>query len=301
MIKSLSVYKISYHDFKLLAHVKRYLRIGSKKKIVFMLLVTLLTMFCFVPLSMGQMVKNNESNTFTSPTIGATFVLIPAGAFMMGSPIYEPGRFESETLHQVTISRAFYMQTTEVTQRQWQLVMGTNPSKLTSCGDNCPVEQVSWNDVQDFIRKLNMMEWTDKYRLPTEAEWEYAARAGTTTAFSTGTCLSTDQANYQGHNNPLHGCPKGQYREKTVDVGSFAPNAWGLYNMHGNVWEWVQDWYGDYSSGGVTDPEGPSNGWDRVARGGAWDYYARSCRAAVRFFEDPGYRDDSLGFRLLWR
>jgi len=130
----------------------------------------------------------------------------------------------------------------------------------------CPVEKVSYDDIQEFIRKLNRKDSMGKYRLPTEAEWEYAARAGTTTPFSFGRCLSTDQANYDG-NYPLSGCTKGRYRGKTVSVASFSPNAWGLYDMHGNVWEWCRDWYGDYPSGSVTDPGGPSTGSFRVGRG----------------------------------
>jgi formylglycine-generating enzyme required for sulfatase activity len=239
-----------------------------------------------------------DEQTFTSPTLGAQFVLIPAGTFMMGSPGNEPGRDNDETQHQVTISRPFYMQTTEVTQGQWKRVMGNNPSHFQNCGDDCPVEKVSWNDVQDFIRRLNQLEGTDKYRLPTEAQWEYAARAGSTTPFHTGSCLSTDQANYDG-NYPQSGCPKGEYRQKPVRVGSFPPNAWGLHDMHGNVWEWVQDWKGDYPYGSVTDPEGPSSGSSRVFRGGSWINIAGYCRSANRNDVAPGDRNDLLGFRLL--
>ncbi|MCX5831706.1 MAG: SUMF1/EgtB/PvdO family nonheme iron enzyme [Deltaproteobacteria bacterium] len=239
-----------------------------------------------------------EARTFTSPTLGATFALIPAGTFTMGSPAGEPGRYDNETQHQVTISRPFYLQTTEVTQGQWQQVMGNNPSYFKKCGADCPVEKVSWNDVQEFIRKLNSMEGTDKYRLPTEAQWEYAARAGTQTPFSTGVCLATGEANYNG-NYPLEGCTKGEYRQKTMRGGSFAPNAWGLYDMHGNVLEWVHDWYGNYPSGSVTDPEGPSSGSGRVGRGGSWFYSARNIRSAYRDRDFPGYSYSFLGFRLL--
>ena len=177
----------------------------------------------------------------------------------MGSPPDEPGRFDSETQHRVTLTRDFFMGTTEVTQGQWKAVMGNNPSHFDECGDDCPVEKVSWDDVQEFIKKLSRMDGRE-YRLPTEAEWEYAARAGTTTPFTYGRCLSTDQANYDG-NYPLSGCDKGEYRKRTIPVGSLdAPNAWGLHDMHGNVWEWCQDWYGNYPSGSVTDPTGPSSG-----------------------------------------
>ncbi|MEE9912302.1 MAG: formylglycine-generating enzyme family protein [Deltaproteobacteria bacterium] len=237
-------------------------------------------------------------HTFTSFALGATFALIPAGTFTMGSPAGEPGRRDDESRHQVTISRAFYMQTTEVTQKQWRKMMGSNPSYFSSCGDDCPVERVSWNDVQAFIRKLNQEEGTHKYRLPREAEWEYAARAGTTTPFSTGHCLNANQANYNG-TKPLSVCPASENRQKTVRAGSLSPNAWGLYDMHGNVWEWVQDWEGNYPADRVTDPEGPPAGSVRMNRGGSWFSNAENCRSAVRDFYDPDRRDSRLGFRLL--
>ena len=240
-----------------------------------------------------------DSRTFTSPTLGATFVLIPSGTFLMGSPADEPGRDSDEgPQHQVTISQPFYMQTTEVTQGQWKRVVKNNPSYFKNCGDDCPLEQVSWSDAQEFIRRINSMEGTDRYRLPTEAQWEYAARAGTKTPFNTGNCLSTDQANYDG-DYPLSGCSKGEYRRKTARVRSFAPNDWGLHDMHGNVWEWVHDWYGSYPSGGVTDPEEPT-GLYHVARGGSWGYRARYCRSASRLSPFISYdRFYRIGFRLI--
>jgi len=227
-------------------------------------------------------------------SLGMKFVYIPPGTFMMGSPSDEPGRYDNETQHRVTISKPFYMQTTEITQAQWKAVMGSNPSKFTDCGDDCPVEQVSWDDVQGFIKKLNQ-KGEGTYRLPTEAEWEYAARAGTTTPFSFGNCLSADQANYDGK-YPLEGCAKGQYRKKTVPVESFAPNAWGLYDMHGNVWEWCADWKGDYPSGSVTNP--PSSGSAHVLRGGGWNRIARDCRAASRISFTPVNWYLLIGFRI---
>ncbi len=229
-------------------------------------------------------------------SLGMKFVKIPAGSFTMGSPSSEPDRDSDETQHRVTISNSFYMQTTEVTQGQWKAVMGSNPSKFSDCGNECPVEMVSWDDVQEFIKSLNR-KGEGTYRLPTEAEWEYAARAGTTTPFSFGSCLSTDQANYNG-NYPLEGCSKGTYRQKPVSVGSFSPNAYGLYDMHGNVWEWCADWKGDYPSGSVTDPTGPSSGSPRVIRGGSWSNIAQYCRSADRLSVTPGPRNYILGFRL---
>ncbi|MFO7667715.1 MAG: SUMF1/EgtB/PvdO family nonheme iron enzyme [Desulfobacterales bacterium] len=235
-------------------------------------------------------------------SIGMTFVYITPGTFIMGSPSgffsNESGRNIDEIQHQVTLTKEYYMQTTEVTQGQWQAVMGNNPSYFKNCGDDCPVEQVSWDDAHEFIKKLNQKESGEYYRLPTEAEWEYAARAGTKTPFNTGNCIPTDQANYDG-NYPLSSCSKGEYRKTTVKTGSFSPNAWGLYDMHGNVWKWCQDWKGDYPSGSVTDPSGQSSGSQRVYRGGSWFNFAVSCRSAFRDSFAPYVRSDKLGFRLI--
>ena len=191
------------------------------------------------------------------------------------------------------------MQTTEVTQGQWKRVMGNNPSNFSGCGSNCPVENVSWNDAQEFIRKLNAMEGGNKYRLPTEAQWEYACRAGTTTPFNTGDNITTSQANYDG-NNPMPGYSKGQYRKQTLPVKSFSPNRWGLYDMHGNVCEWCGDWYGEnyYSSAPTRDPQGPSSGTIRVLRGGCWNRGARILRSAVRYRCYPGYSLNFMGCRI---
>ena len=226
-----------------------------------------------------------------------TFVYIKPGSFMMGSPEDEPQRDEDEQQHRVALTKGFYLQTTEVTQGQWKAVMESDPSEFKDCGDDCPVEYVSWNDVHEFIQKLNGMQDKHQYRLPTEAEWEYACRAGSTTPFSFGRCISTDQANYDG-DNPLEGCAAGKFRGKKVPVGSFSPNAWGLYDMHGNVREWCQDRYDDYSSDSVSDPEGPYNRPYRVSRGGSWCNYGRSCRSAARYYGEPDNGDGLLGFRL---
>jgi len=231
-----------------------------------------------------------DDREFTSLTLGAIFILIPAGTFVTGSPEGEAGRFDNETPHPVTVSRPFYLQTTEVTQGQWKRVMGKAPSHFGSCGDDCPVEQVSWYDVQQFIRKLNRMEGTDRYRLPTEAQWEYAARAGTTASFHAG---DSDE------DLSRVGWWIGNSGFKTHPVGRKASNAWGLYDMHGNVWEWVQDWYGSYPAGPVTDPEGPPAGSYRVIRGGSWSSSAGLCRSAFRISGDPVGRISALGFRLV--
>ncbi|MDM8550055.1 SUMF1/EgtB/PvdO family nonheme iron enzyme [Desulfobacterales bacterium HSG2] len=235
-----------------------------------------------------------DESGFTN-SIGMKFVHISPGTFMMGSPSDEPERDDDERLHRVTLTKGFYMQTTEVTQGQWKAVMGNNPSNFKNCGNNCPVEQVSWDDVQEFIEKLNRKEGAGKYSLPTEAEWEYACRAGTDTPFSFGRCLSTNQANYDG-NYPLKGCSKGKYREKTVPVASFPANPWGLYDMHGNVWEWCQDTFGIYARD-QTDPI-YIVGSVRVFRGGSWVYDARDCRSANRYSYSPAYRLNYVGFRL---
>jgi formylglycine-generating enzyme required for sulfatase activity len=230
-------------------------------------------------------------------SIGMKFAPIPAGTFMMGSHSDEPGRNDNEKQHEVKISKPFYLQTTEVTQGQWKNVMGENSSLIDDCGDKCPVEGVPWVDAQEFIKKLNQKESTNKYRLPTEAEWEYACRAGTTTPFYTGKCISTDQANYDGH-NPGEDCPKGKYRGKKIEVGSFQANAWGLYDMHGNVLEWCQDWYGNYPSSQITDPRGLAEGDLRVVRGGSWYVVAQGCRSANRGGRLPEDPNDFVGFRL---
>jgi len=221
-------------------------------------------------------------------SIGIEFVLIPAGTFQMGSN--DSDVYESEKpVHTVRMTQPFYLGKYEVTQGQWQAVMGNNPSMFT--GDpNRPVEQVSWDDVQAFIRRLNSREGAATYRLPTEAEWEYAVRAGTTTRWSFG-----DDASQLGR----YAWYDGNAGRQTHPVGQLQPNPWGLYDMHGNVWEWVQDWYGQYASGTAENPEGPSSGADRVNRGGGWDSTARFCRAVHRSGDAPGFRFVSLGFRLL--
>jgi len=234
-------------------------------------------------------------------SIAMEFVYIISGTFMMGSSKDEPDHCDDETMHEVMLSKGFYMQTTQVTQKQWLSIIGNSRSQTRHDG-NCPAEYVSWDDAQEFIRKLNEKEGMKRYRLPTEAEWEYACRAGTRTPFAFGKDLSTNQANYNGK-YPLVECPKGEYpkgeyRKKTMPVRSFSPNAYGLYDMHGNVFEWCEDLYGDYPSGAVTDPVGYS-GSDRVIRGGNWESIAQSCRSASRMSEDPEYRDKGYGFRLV--
>jgi formylglycine-generating enzyme required for sulfatase activity/tRNA A-37 threonylcarbamoyl transferase component Bud32 len=228
--------------------------------------------------------------------IGMEFVLVSAGKFRMGSNEYE----DEKPIHAVTIGAPFYMGKYQVTQGEWAAVMGSNPSGFKG-DDRLPVERVSWDDCQEFIKRLNARKDGYVYRLPSEAEWEYACRAGTTTPFSFGETLTTAQANYDG-NFPYGDGPKGEYRNKTTRVGSFPPNAWGLHDMHGNVWEWCQDgWHENYDGAptdGATWEQGSDN--QRVVRGGSW-VGAVSCRAANRNRDAPVSRNDDVGVRVAVR
>ena len=224
------------------------------------------------------------------------FRWIAPGTFEMGSPVDEPWRRDDEVPHQVTLTQGYWLADTACTQALWMAVMGSNPSRFQDDPRN-PVEQVSWNDVQEFLEKLDRRVPGLDARLPSEAEWEYACRAGTTTAFSFGANITPEQVNYNG-NHPYAGGKKGLYREKTVPVASLPANAWGLYEMHGNVWEWCADWYGDYPSTPQTDPHGAVTGDRRVLRGGSWFNDGRLVRSADRYCYVPGERNDDVGFRL---
>ncbi len=215
----------------------------------------------------------------------------------MGSHQTEAGHKEDEKLHQVTLDTGYYIQTTEVTQEHWQAVMGHNPSRFTMCGTNCPVENVSWEDAQIFISQLNSMDPGSTYRLPTEAEWEYACRAGTATRYSWGDKADCSKANFG--NSPLSSECKGISPGKTVPVGSYPPNPWGLYDMHGNVWEWCNDLYEEYGKGAVTNPAGSAPKKNRVVRGGAYFDPTASSRSANRCWDPPHYRIQDIGFRLV--
>jgi formylglycine-generating enzyme required for sulfatase activity len=224
----------------------------------------------------------------TDPLVGK-FIRVKGGTFTMGCT-GEQGSdcYDSEKPgHQVSLVD-FYIGETEVTQAQWRAVMGNNPSSFTDC-DECPVENVSWNDVQDFISKLNSRSGGARYRLPTEAEWEYAARGGT---------LSKGYK-YAGSNNPDEvAWPDNNSGRKTHQVRMKKSNELGLYDMSGNVYEWCSDWYGSYSSGSQTNPTGPNTGDYRVIRGGSWNSLARECRVSNRINFEPVYRLNYLGFRL---
>jgi formylglycine-generating enzyme required for sulfatase activity len=232
-------------------------------------------------------------------SIGIKLMRIPKGKFLMGSPETGEIRDKNETQHEVTISQNFYMGSTEVTQVQWQKVMRNNPSSLK--GDELPVAEINWEEAVEFCKRLSEMPEEKKagrkYRLPTEAEWEYACRAETTTPFHFGSQLNGRQANFDG-TKPYGTEMKVPYLQKPTPVGKYPANAWGLYDMHGNVWEWCSDWYGEYPSGSVTDPSGPATGSLRVTRGGGWYCNAAVCRSAFRGSLVPLYRDFFLGFRL---
>ena len=235
----------------------------------------------------ARLKAEEERRWAESVMAGVEFVRVPPGEFRMGSTSGAASDDE-RPVTQVRVSRGVHLGRYEVTQELWQAVMGTNPSKFSGCG-RCPVENVSWEDVQDFIGRLNTRLGTSRYRLPTEAEWEYAARAGT----------SEDRygnlraiAWYWG--NSRRGKSWG-----THPVGLKAANAWGLHDMLGNVHEWVQDWYGRYPGGPVTDPTGLASGSYRVNRGGSWISDTKYCRASNRGIDSPGHRRGSLGFRLL--
>lgn len=231
-----------------------------------------------------------DQKTFTN-SIGIDFILIQAGEFDMGSPLNEKYREPFEgPVHHVTLRKVFYMGKYEVTQKQWRDVMGNNPSNFK--GDDLPVEMVSWNDIQGFIQKLNEKEGTDKYRLPSEAEWEYVARAGTTTIYSFGDNESElgEYAWYVKNSNYT-----------THPVGQKKPNPWGLYDMHGNVWEWVQDkWHVTYDGAPIDGSAWESgNGTLRTERGGNWKRPQDRSRSAVRVEDSPDGRFHALGFRLV--
>ena len=214
---------------------------------------------------------------------GIEFVWVPAGQFQMGSTSSDSDDDE-RPVTRVRLTRGFWLGKYEVWQAEWQTVMGTNPSRFSACG-LCPVETVSWFDAQDFIERLNGQAGENLYRLPTEAEWEYAARAGTTgDRYGNMDAITWNIGNSEEHTHP---------------VGEKLPNAWGLYDMLGNVWEWVEDWHGDYPGGFVMDPRGPRSGLNRITRGGGWGASSSYQRAPARLPENPNHRSEYQGFRLL--
>jgi formylglycine-generating enzyme required for sulfatase activity len=235
-------------------------------------------------------------------------VRIPAGTFTMGSPIGERSREDDETQHQVTLTRDYYIGKYEVTQAQWQAIMGSDPSYFSSGGDY-PVEQVSWNDItapDGFLARLNRhlagtgQPGAGRMRLPTEAEWERAARGGTTTRFSYGDVLDCKDVcrPCATHSRYMWWC--GDHPGRPAPVGGKQPNQYGVYDMHGNVWEWAQDRYGPFGASAQTDPTGPSRGLDRVVRGGGSEVPLANSRSAARRVRPPDDRWAHTGLRLAW-
>jgi formylglycine-generating enzyme required for sulfatase activity len=263
--------------------------LGSVLRSVLLLLLPL-------SLSGGAVVAQAADKTFTN-SLGMYFVLIPAGTFMMGAGENEPVSGGERPRHRVTISKPFYLGRYEVTQEQWEAVMGENPSEFQGWFKGLftrrhPVERVAWCDAQKFIERLNRKEGHTRYRLPTEAEWEYAAKAGSDYPYGDAAGRLKRYAWYDDNSG-----------ETTHPVGQKQPNAWGLHDMLGNVGEWVQDLYSDryYSHSPDTDPQGPAAGYfflDRVHRGGCWASGAWNCRPASRFGSSPGFRVVWFGFRL---
>ena len=235
--------------------------------------------------------------------LGMQFVLIPAGTFTMGSPPDEPNRDTREIQHTVRISKPFYLQTTEVTLDQWWALMGKKLFGRRKGPGSMPVVKVSWHDCMDFIKKLNALS-TWSYRLPTEAEWEYACRSGTSTAYNWGNTIDCGNAMYGNNSFKSGECieyvqSRGLFIDRPAPVKSYHANAWGLYDMHGNVWEWCHDWYGDYTISPKVNPRGPDSGTMKVRRGGSWFKYGYSCRSANRNSGHPSSRFQTTGFRLI--
>ena len=258
--------------------------------------ILLLVLMCFclfgcskpeAPTTGEQKAPKGES--FSIPDLNLDMLWCKPGTFMMGSPKDEKGRDSDETQHEVTLTKGFYLGKYEVTQAQWEKVMGSNPSRFKEA--TLPVEQISWKDVTEFCKKLTQMEkaagrlpegWV--YTLPTEAQWEYACRAGTTTAYSFGDEITPKQANYSK-----------EKIGKTTAVGTYPANAWGFHDMHGNVYECCSDWNGKYPSGSVSDPVGPSDGTIPICRGGGWVSFGKHMRSASRSGNAVS-SDDRLGF-----
>jgi formylglycine-generating enzyme required for sulfatase activity len=242
-------------------------------------------------------ITEQKTYSFTYKGVTQKFVWIKPGKFMMGSPETEAQRDEDEKQHEVILTKGYWLADTVCTQELWTAVMGSNPSYFRESLQN-PVEQVSWDDTQKLIYRLNNLKPELNLCLPTEAQWEYACRAGTTTPFSFGENITPNQVNHNGNYN-YPGRTKKVYQEKTVPVKRFPCNNWGLYEMHGNVLEWCADWYNTYLTNSIiVDPKGRSTGDSRVMRGGSWDDYAQDCRSAYRDGGYPGGHFQDCGFRL---
>ena len=244
----------------------------------------LLSFFSFVMVVFAQPQKLALEIVDIGKGVSLELLIVPAGKFTMGSPISETGRTSNELEHEVTISKSFFLGKYEVTQAQWEAIMDDNPS--SEGGAKLPVTDVSYEDCQKFIKKLNE-KTSGGFRLPTEAEWEYACRAGTKTRYAVGERFGKDQANFLDSKIG-----------KPVFVGSYKSNAFGFHDMHGNVDEWCNDWYGPYAKEPILNPKGPPEGKYRVLRGGAFNFDASYQRSAIRNFIWPTDRDHNLGFRI---
>jgi formylglycine-generating enzyme required for sulfatase activity len=233
--------------------------------------------------------------TWQDDRTGMEFVRLGPGTFRMGTPATEDGRELQEILHDVTLT-PFYMSRYEVTQGEWLNVMGQNPSRFQDCGEKCPVENVNWFEVQRFIHTLNA-QGRPGFRLPTEAEWEYACRAGGAEAFGHNAALGPEDANINGQFP--YNAPAGGFRGRPLPVGSFTANAWGLFDMSGNVWEWTEDWSCSYTTHDRTDPVGKCGSDTHIIRGGSWLFDGNSARCGLRYTHRPQDRGPSLGVRLV--
>jgi formylglycine-generating enzyme required for sulfatase activity len=223
-----------------------------------------------------------ESNGMFRNPLGMEFIKIPAGHFIRGSNPEDSAADSDESPHTVHITQDFYLQTTEVTQKQWVDFMKGNPSSFRHCGLDCPVDRIDYRWIPYYLEKLNKLELGISYRLPTEAEWEYAARAGSTTRYHNGNCLTNTSANVSGQHQ-LADCQTFANSSGPTPVASYPPNAWGLYDMHGNVWELCQDWYAPYPLTQSSDPKGPDEGSYKVLRGGSWRFPVEFARSSNRF------------------
>ena len=270
--------------------------LNFKKKLLYFFLSGFTLLFLFADTGLTQEKK------FTNH-LGMEFILVQPGTFVMGSPENEPSRDKNEVQHKVIISKAYYLMATEVTVKQWRAVMGRKMFSKKKGGDNFPVTKVSYYDIERFIRKLNRQN-KGIYRVPTEAEWEYACRAGTTTAYSWGNKIDCSKAMYENNNKKRSECinyyaSQGIASDQPAPVKSFQPNPWGFYDMHGNVWEWCSDIYQDYQS------NMPDRGYDimetgtRIKRGGSWYKYGIFLRSANRAYAHPGAKFRTTGFRLV--
>lgn len=274
-----------------------FLKCERRRRTLLILLVSVFLILISGCQSTPGLKLGKVADGFTIEGLGLEMVEIEPGTFWMGSLESEEGRGSDEKRHQVTLTQGFWMGKYEVTQGEWESLMGNHRSNFKSSGKRAPVENVSWEDAKAFCQRLNEREKSAgrlregyEYKLPTEAQWEYACRAGTETRYSFGSEeTALDQYGWYSSNSA----------STTHPVGQKQPNAFGLYDMHGNVWEWCEDWYDkDYPSASVTDPVGPASGSGRIERGGSWYRSAEFCRSASRYGDPSSFRDSDLGFRL---